>query len=75
MWIHSFMRYDDWAAQLQLHLLHCQARAFPANGRTDLHPKKLCIPRIFGPARAARQSAQMRSAPLHLASWEQLGSF
>jgi hypothetical protein len=37
--------------------------------------KKFCILRIFGPARAARQSAQKRSAPLRLASWEQLGSF
>jgi hypothetical protein len=33
------------------------------------------IPGIFASARAARRSAQKRSAPLRLASWGQLGSF
>jgi hypothetical protein len=44
-------------------------------GALNVASKKFCIPRIFGSARAARQSAQTRSAPLHLATWEQLASF
>jgi len=37
--------------------------------------KNFCNRRNFDPARAARQVTQKRSAPLHLASWGQLGSF
>jgi hypothetical protein len=37
--------------------------------------KKFFFCTIFGPARAARRSAQKRSAPPRLASWGQLASF
>jgi cytoskeletal protein CcmA (bactofilin family) len=50
----------------------------PVNGSSPssrVHPKEFCVPRIFGSARAARQSAQTRSARLRLGVWEQLGSF